>query len=180
MNRPRWFLEAGCRRRVAGCARVVAEDLLSHRDLATWQLARTRVVDAYKLSANALPKFERFEMGGPIRRAVNSVKACMVEGCGGRRYKQKYPNLLACTRASHEATLDQMETPLATGYLTDTARFEELRARREALGRLNLFIQSVELIHHSARNNRPAPGQDTRALTGSRRPPPAARHRIAP
>ena len=123
---------------------------MNYRNLEVWKLARELVIAIHQMTLTKLPKFEAFEEGSQIRRAIKSVKACIVEGCGRRRYKQEFVKFLTYALASCEETADHLETLVVTGSLTDDALVEDLTKRLEELGRkLNLFLQSVERSHKS-------------------------------
>lgn len=55
---------------------------MSYRNLEIWQLARELVVDIHRMTLDELPKFEMFEEGTQIRRAMKSVKSNIVDGYG--------------------------------------------------------------------------------------------------
>lgn len=67
---------------------------MSYRKLEVWQLARELVIDIHRMSLTGLPKFEMYEEGSQIRRAIKSVKSNIVEGYGRRRYKQDFLRFL--------------------------------------------------------------------------------------
>ena len=67
---------------------------MNYRDLEVWQLARELVIAIHEMTLTKLPKFEMFEEGSQIRRAIKSVKSCIVEGYGRRRYKQEFVRFL--------------------------------------------------------------------------------------
>lgn len=46
---------------------------MSYRKLEIWQMARDIAVDVHRMSLDKLPKFEMYEEGSQIRRAVKSV-----------------------------------------------------------------------------------------------------------
>jgi four helix bundle protein len=91
-----------------------------------------------------------FEEGSQIRRAIKSVKSCIVEGYGRRRYKQEFVRFLTYALASCDETADHVDTLVVTGSLKEEALSDELARKLEELGRkLNLFLQSVERSHKS-------------------------------
>lgn len=123
---------------------------MNYRDLEVWQLARQLVVAIHEMTLTKLPKFEAFEEGSQIRRAIKSVKSCIVEGYGRRRYKQEFVRFLTYVLASCDETADHLDTLVITGSLKDGALGRDLEGRLEELGRkLNLFLQSVERGHKS-------------------------------
>jgi four helix bundle protein len=123
---------------------------MNHRDLEVWQLARELVIAIHEMKLTKLPKFEAFEEGSQIRRAIKSVKSCIVEGYGRRRYKQEFIGFLTFSLASCDETADHLDTLVVTGSLRDEYLAEDLTKRLDELGRkLNLFLQSVERGHQS-------------------------------
>jgi four helix bundle protein len=125
---------------------------MSYRTLEVWQQARSLVLDIHRMTLAKLPKFEVFEEGSQIRRSIKSVKSCIVEGYGRRRYKQEFIRFLTYSQASCDETVDHLETLFETQSLTDGKLYDDLHQQLERLGKqLNMFIQSVERSHISAK-----------------------------
>ena len=125
---------------------------MNYRNLEIWQLARELVISIHEMTLTKLPKFEMFEQGSQIRRAIKSVKSNIVEGYGRRRYKQDFVRFVDYALASCDETADHLDTLIATKSLTDLTVINDLRPRLEELGRkLNLFLQSVERSHRSTK-----------------------------
>jgi four helix bundle protein len=125
---------------------------MNYRDLEVWQLARESVIAIHEMTLTKLPKFEAFEEGSQIRRSIKSVKSCIVEGYGRRRYKQEFVRFLTYSLASCDETTDHLDTLIGTGSLKDKSSMDELTNKLDTLGRkLNLFLQSVERGHKSER-----------------------------
>ena len=123
---------------------------MNYGDLEIWQLAREAVVAIHGMTLTQLPKFEAFEEASQIRRAIKSVKSCIVEGYGRRRYKQEFIRFLTYSLASCDETADHLDTLAATGSLTEQSLIDELDQKLRVLGRkLNLFLQAVERDHQS-------------------------------
>jgi len=53
---------------------------LSHHTLVAWKRADDLFIKLHQLSMKAFPAFERFELGGQLRRAAFSVAVNIVEG----------------------------------------------------------------------------------------------------
>jgi four helix bundle protein len=53
---------------------------LRHHSLVAWQRADDLFIKLHQLSLKALPAFEKFELGGQLRRAAFSVAVNIVEG----------------------------------------------------------------------------------------------------
>ena len=125
---------------------------MNYRNLEIWQLARELVISIHEMILTKLPKFEMFEQGSQIRRAIKSVKSNIVEGYGRRRYKQDFVRFVDYPLASCDETADHLDTLIATKSLTDLTVINDLTPRLEELGRkLNLFLQSVERSHRSTK-----------------------------
>jgi four helix bundle protein len=125
---------------------------MNYRNLEIWQLARELVISIHEMTLTKLPKFEMFEAGSQIRRAIKSVKSNIVEGYGRRRYKQDFVRFVDYTLASCDETADHLDTLIATKSLTDLTVINDLTPRLEELGRkLNLLLQSVERSHRSTK-----------------------------
>ena len=123
---------------------------MNYRNLEIWQLARELVTTIHVMTLTKLPKFEMFEEGSQIRRAIKSVKSNIVEGYGRRRYKQEFIRFVDYVLASNDETADHLDTLIATKSLKDVATIDEIRSGLEKLGRkLNLFLQSIECSHIS-------------------------------
>ena len=123
---------------------------MNYRNLEVWQLARELVISIHEMTLTKLPKFEMFEEGAQIRRAIKSVKSNVVEGYGRRRYKQEFIRYIDYAFASCDETADHLDMLVATKSLTDPAAVEQLNAKLDQLGRkLNLFLQSIERGHMS-------------------------------
>ena len=123
---------------------------MNYRNLEVWQLAREAVIAVHDMTLTKLPKFEAFEEASQIRRSIKSVKSCIVEGYGRRRYKQEFVRFLTYSLASCDETADHLDTLIITGSLQDTSVSDDISSKLETLGRkLNLFLQSVERGHQS-------------------------------
>jgi four helix bundle protein len=123
---------------------------MNYRNLEVWQLARELVIAIHEMTLTKLPKFEMFEEGSQIRRAIKSVKSNIVEGYGRRRYKQEFIRFVDYALASCDETADHLDTLIATQSLKDVATIDEITNGLKKLGRkLNLFLQSIERAHRS-------------------------------
>lgn len=123
---------------------------MNYRNLEVWRLARELVIAIHEMTLTKLPKFETFEEGSQILRAIKSVKSNIVEGYGRRRYKQDFIRYVDYALACCDETTDHLDTLVATKSLTDAAMIEQLTIRLDGLGRkLTLFLQSIERGHIS-------------------------------
>ncbi|MEW5842674.1 MAG: four helix bundle protein [Bacteroidota bacterium] len=125
---------------------------MSYKNLDVWKLSRDLVIDIHEMTISKLPKFEMYEVGSQIRRAIKSVRSNIVEGYGRRYYKQDFIHFLITALASNDETTDHLETLFETKSLTDEKLYNDLNDRLNTLGKkLNSFIKSVQEEHQSPR-----------------------------
>ncbi len=125
---------------------------MSYLDLEVWKLSRELVIAIHEMTLTKVPKFEAFEEASQIRRSIKSVKSCIVEGYGRRRYKQEFVRFLTYSLASCDETADHLDTLTITKSLTDESLISDLTQKLTKLGKkLNLFLQGVEREHQSER-----------------------------
>jgi four helix bundle protein len=121
---------------------------MSYKKLEIWQLARELTIEIHKMTFT-LPKFEQFEEAQQIRRSSKTVRSCIVEGYGRRRYKADFVKFLVYSLSSNDETIDHLETLFETESLKDEAIYNTLHLKLELLGKkLNNFLQSVERNHN--------------------------------
>ena len=122
---------------------------MSYKNLEVWQLARLAVIDIHSMTLQ-LPKFEQFEEAQQIRRSIKTVKSCIVEGYGRRRYKSDFIKFLVYSLSSNDETIDHLETLFETASLTNETAYNKLHQQLTVLGKkLNNFLQAVERTHNS-------------------------------
>jgi four helix bundle protein len=127
---------------------------MSYRKLKIWEMARELVADVHQMTITGLPRFEMYEEGSQIRRAIKSVKANIVEGYGRRRYRHDFIRFLVLAHASCDEAKDHLETLHETGSLSDGAVYEDLHNRISELSRaINGFIKGVEREHESVKEH---------------------------
>ncbi len=121
---------------------------MSYKNLEIWKISREVAIDIHSLSLT-LPKFEQFEEAQQIRRSSKTVRSCIVEGYGRRKYKADYIKFLIYALSSNDETIDHLETLFETASLKDDFIYNSLHQKLDILGRkLNNFIQAVELNHN--------------------------------
>lgn len=126
---------------------------MSYRKLHVWKLSRGLVVDIHLMTVNSLPKFEMYEEGAQLRRAIKSVKSNIVEGYGRRRYMKDFIRYLTYAHASCDEAKDHLENLHITRSLTDDGVYVELHRRVEELSKaLSGFIAAIERRCTSARD----------------------------
>ncbi len=134
---------------------------VSYKKLEIWEMARALAVDVHRMSLTALPKFEIYEEGAQIRRAIKSVKANIVEGYGRRRYRQEFIRYLVMAHASCDEAKDHLETLKETGSLANEELYCDLHVRISRLSRaIYGFINGVERNHVSVKEDPPDYGFD--------------------
>ncbi len=97
-----------------------------------------------KIRAKALllPNPDKYEVGGQIRRSSQSVKDCIVEGYGRRRYKADFIKFLVYSHASLLEATSQAEF-LHSAYPEDG--WSQIAVDLDSLGvKIHNFIQYVE------------------------------------
>ena len=121
---------------------------MSCKDLEIWKMAREVVIEIHKMSLS-LPKFEQFEQAQQIRRSGKTVKSCIVEGYGRRRYKADFVKFIVYALSSNDETIDHLETLFETESIKDENLYKILHDKIELLGKkINNFLQAVEKRHN--------------------------------
>lgn len=121
---------------------------MSYKNLFIWQLAKELTIEIHKMSLS-LPKFEQFEEAQQIRRSAKTVRSCIVEGYGRRRYKADFIRFLIYALSSNDETIDHLEILFETGSLKDEQLYRLLHDKLSLLGRkLNNFLQAIEKQHN--------------------------------
>lgn len=121
---------------------------MSYKKLEIWQLARELTIEIHKMSL-VLPKFEQFEEAQQIRRSIKTVRSCIVEGYGRRRYKADFTKFLIYSLSSNDETIDHFETLFETESLKDETLYNSIHIKLQELGKkLNNFLQAVERSHN--------------------------------
>ncbi len=122
---------------------------LSHHSLIAWQRADDLFLELHQLTRTGFPAFERFELGGQLRRAAYSVPANIVEGFA-RRHRRERVHFLTIAEGSLAEVGYCLHVAHRLGYITD-ARFVDLtgQVKRGAAPLVGL-IHSSKLLHPSA------------------------------
>jgi len=125
---------------------------MTYKKLEIWQLSRDLSIEIHNMSF-LLPKFEQFEEARQIRRSSKTVRSCIVEEYGRRRYKADYIKFLIYSLSSNDETVDHLETLFETGSLKDESLYNSLHIKLELLEKkLNTYIQAVERNHNEFLN----------------------------
>ena len=121
---------------------------MSYKNLEIWKMAREVVIEIHKMSLS-LPKFEQYEEAQQIRRSSKTVKSCIVEGYGRRRYKADFIKFIVYALSSNDETIDHLETLFETESITDKTLYTALHEKIELLGKkINNFLLAVEKGHN--------------------------------
>lgn len=121
---------------------------MSYKKLEIWKMARETSIEIHAMSFT-LPRHERFEEAQQIRRSSKSVRSCIVEGYGRRKYKADFIRFLVYAIASNDETIDHLEILFETGSFKEQELFDSLHCKLNILGRkLNNFLIAVEKSHN--------------------------------
>ena len=121
---------------------------MSYKDLEIWKMSKDIVIEIHTMSLS-LPKFEQFEEAQQIRRSSKTVKSCIVEGYGRRRYKSDFVKFIVYALSSNDETMDHLETLFETESIKDENLYKILHDKIELLGKkINNFLQAVEKRHN--------------------------------
>jgi len=105
---------------------------LRHHSLVAWQRADDLFIKLHRLSLQSFPSYERFELGGQLRRAAYSVPANIVEGFA-KRYRRARLHFLNISEASLAEVGYCIHAARRLGYISDAAYDElELEIRKVA------------------------------------------------
>src|SRR5438132_13601042 len=105
---------------------------LRHENLIAWQRADDLFIKLHRLTIERFPAFERFELGGQIRRAAYSVAANIVEGFA-RRYRRTRLHFLNIAESSLAEVGYCIHVALRLGYLSE-AQANELETEVKRVG----------------------------------------------
>ena len=93
---------------------------LAHHSLVAWQRADDLFIRLHQLSLKAFPAYERFELGGQLRRSAFSVAANIVEGFARRHWRERL-HFLNIAEASLAEAGYCLHVASRLGYITDEA-----------------------------------------------------------
>ena len=115
---------------------------LAHHSLVAWQRADDLFIKLHQLSLKAFPAFERYELGGQLRRAAFSVAANIVEGLA-TTYPRKRLHFLDTSRSSLAEVGYCIHTAQRLGYVSESDTQELEREIRQVGTPLVGLIRSV-------------------------------------
>lgn len=96
---------------------------LRHHSLVAWQRADDLFIKLHQLTLKSFPPFERFELGGQLRRAAYSVPANIAEGFA-RRYRRARLHFLNIAESSLAEVGYCLHAAKRLGYISPTTYLE--------------------------------------------------------
>jgi four helix bundle protein len=105
---------------------------LRHHSLIAWQRADDLFIKLHQLTIKQFPAFERFELGGQVRKAAYSVAANIVEGFA-RRHRQSRLYFLNISEGSLAEVGYCLHAACRLGYIS-TETLAELNAELNGVG----------------------------------------------
>ena len=88
-----------------------------HHSLVAWQRADDLFIKLHRLTVEKFPRFERYELGGQLRRAAYSVPANIVEGMA-KRYRRMRLHYLNIAESSLAETAYAVHAAGRLGYFS--------------------------------------------------------------
>ena len=117
---------------------------LAHHSLVAWKRADDLFITLHQLSLKAFPAYERFELGGQLRRAAFSVAANIVEGFAHSPGRRRL-NFLNVARASLAEVGYCIHVARRLGYVSEAIAIELETAVKQVGAPLAGLIRSARL-----------------------------------
>jgi len=117
---------------------------LAHHSLVAWQRADDLFIRLHQLSLKVLPAYERFELGGQLRRSAFSVAANIVEGFAHPPGRARL-NFLKVSRASLAEVGYCIHVARRLGYISEAIANELEIQVKEVGAPLAGLIRSARL-----------------------------------
>lgn len=117
---------------------------LAHHSLVAWQRADDLFIRLHQLSLKAFPAYERFELGGQLRRAAFSVACNIVEGFAHSPGRTRL-NFLNVAQASLAEVGYCIHVALRLGYVSEPVAAELETAVKQVGAPLSGLIASTRL-----------------------------------
>jgi four helix bundle protein len=118
---------------------------LRHESLVAWQRADDLFIKLHQLTLKHFPAFERFELGGQIRKAAYSVAANIVEGFA-RRHRRSRLYFLNISEGSLAEVGYCLHAACRLGYIS-TESLAELNSDLNQVGApLSGLVKSTRLM----------------------------------
>ncbi len=122
---------------------------LAHHSLMAWQRADDLFIKLHQLSLKAFPPFEKYELGGQLRRAAFSVAVNIVEGFA-RPAGRARVNFLTISQSSLAEVGYCIHVARRLGYLSDNMA-GELETEIKQVGAPPAGLTRSERIHAGSR-----------------------------
>jgi four helix bundle protein len=117
---------------------------LNHHNLVAWQRADDLFLKLHQLSLKAFPAFERFELGGQLRRAAFSVAVNIVEGFARPKSRSRL-NFLIISQSSLAEVGYCIHVARRLGYISEAVEAELELAIKQVGAPLAGLIRSTRL-----------------------------------
>lgn len=117
---------------------------LAHHSLVAWQRADDLFIRLHQLSLKQFPAYERFELGGQLRRSAFSVAANIVEGFAHSPGRTRL-NFLKVSRASLAEVGYCVHVALRLGYISEAVATELDLQVKQVSAPLGGLIRSARL-----------------------------------
>ena len=117
----------------------------SYRDLEVYQRAYQLAINVHQ-TTQTYPNYERYEMGGQLRRAATSIPMNIAEGYGKKRSEKEFKRFLLMALGSCNEVQVLLDMCKDLNYI-DEQKHEELTKEYDILGRrLNVMINKWQTI----------------------------------
>lgn len=128
---------------------------LAHHSLVAWKRADDLFIALHRLSLQAFPAHERFELGSQLRRAAYSVAANIVEGSARRKWRERL-QFLRIAESSLAEVGYCVHVARRLQYLSDAAAVElETEIRRVAAPLVGLIRATRSKVHSDVERTQP-------------------------
>ena len=132
------------------------ESLRSFEDLECWKACRRLRLFVSSEVVAKLPKEERFELAGQLRRAARSTTANIAEGFGRFHYRDNY-KFCSNARGSLFEVLDHLITANDDGYISESILLEGRALFESAKRLLNGYMSYLQRAANDGDNLREEP-----------------------
>ena len=117
----------------------VKEMIKSYKDLEVYQSAYQLAINVHQMTQN-YPDYERYELGGQLRRAATSIPMNIAEGYGKKRSVKDFKRFLLMALGSCNEVQVLLDMSKDLGYIGES-KHGKLTKEYEILGRrLNVMI----------------------------------------
>jgi len=115
--------------------------ITTYKDLEVYRESYSLTIKVHELT-KTFPEFERYEMGGQLRKAAMSIPMNIAEGYGKKESEMDFKRFLRMSLGSCNEVQVLLNLSKDLGYITEEMH-KELETRYDVLGkRLNKLIQN--------------------------------------